>query len=105
MLRFLCGLLAYCQRRQLKATNNDLEIFHRRVKTEHRRTTGRCDSHDYMIRYGKFAVYQMGENCSDKVAGFAYVKFKELKEQLKALNTDTTRCINSNIAPKSFSTS
>jgi hypothetical protein len=84
-LSFLCGLFSYSECQQLPVTNNDLEIFHRRVKTEHRRTTGRRSSHDYMIRYGKFAVYQMGKNCADQAAGFAYAKFKQLKEQLKAI--------------------
>ena len=60
---FLPGLFAYLRCPQLPVTNNDLEIFHRKVKTMHRRRTGRKSSHDYIIRYGRFAVYQMGMDC------------------------------------------
>jgi hypothetical protein len=79
---FLPCLFAYLRCSQLPVTNNDLEIFHRRVKTAHRRRTGRKSSHDYIIRYGKFAVYQMGIDCGVRIKGVAYTKLKELKHQL-----------------------
>lgn len=47
---FMPGLFAYYQCPGLPVTNNDLERFHRKVKTTHRRRTGRKSSHDYMIR-------------------------------------------------------
>ena len=79
---FLPCLFAYLRCSQLPVTNNALEIFHRRVKTAHRRRTGRKSSHDYIIRYGKFAVYQMGTVCVAGIKGVSYTKLKELKYQL-----------------------
>lgn len=79
---FLPCLFAYLRCSQLPVTNNALEIFHRRIKTAHRRRTGRKSSHDYIIRYGKFAVYQMGTVCVAGIKGVSYTKLKELKYQL-----------------------
>ncbi len=76
---FMPGLFAYYRCPGLPVTNNDLEIFHRKVKTAHRRRTGRKSSHDYIIRYGKFAVYQIGTDCRDRIKSLAYSKLKALK--------------------------
>ncbi len=84
---FLPGLFTYLQCPLLPVTNNDLEIFHRKMKTEHRRRTGRKSSHDYVIRYGRFAVYQMGRDCIDKIKTLAYSKLKALKGQLMAIRS------------------
>lgn len=84
---FLPGLFAYLECPLLPVTNNDLEIFHRRMKTQHRRRTGRKSSHDYVIRYGRFAVYQMGRDCADKIKTLAYPKLKALKQQLMAVRS------------------
>lgn len=84
---FLPGLFTYLQCSLLPVTNNDLEIFHRKMKTEHRRRTGRKSSHDYIIRYGRFAVYQMGRDCTDKMKTLAYSKLKALKGQLMAIRS------------------
>lgn len=73
---FLIGLFAYLDCEKLPTTNNDLEIFHRQVKTRHRRRTGRRSSHDYLIRYGRFVVYQMGSNCTERIPHFPYSQFK-----------------------------
>ena len=81
---FLPHLFAYLRCSRLPATNNDLEIFHRKVKTMHRRRTGRRSSHDYIIRYGRFAVYQMGMDCRDRLKALSYSKLKALKEQLES---------------------
>jgi hypothetical protein len=82
---FLPHLFAYLRYSRLPATNNDLEIFHRKVKTMHRRRTGRKSSHDYIIRYGRFAVYQMGMDYQDRLKVLAYPKLKALKEQLESV--------------------
>ena len=82
---FLPGLFTYLQCPLLPVTNNDLEIFHRKMKTEHPQRTGRKSSHDYIIRYGRFAVYQMGRDCADKIKTLAYSKLKALKGQLVAI--------------------
>ena len=84
---FLPCLFAYLRFPQLPATNNDLEIFHRKVKTAHRRRTGRKSSHDYIIRYGRFAVYQMGSGCHDQIKEVAYTKFRELKHKLNIVRS------------------
>jgi hypothetical protein len=84
---FLPGLFTYLHCSLLPVTNNDLEIFHRKMKTEHRRRTGRKSSHDYVIRYGRFAVYQMGRGCADKIKTLAYSKLKALKGQLMAIRS------------------
>ena len=84
---FLPHLFAYLRCPQLPVTNNDLEVFHRKVKTMHRRRTGRKSSHDYIIRYGRYAVYQMGRDCTDKIKTLAYSKLKALKGQLVAIRS------------------
>jgi hypothetical protein len=82
---FLPHLFAYLRCPQLPVTNNDLEVFHRKVKTMHRRRTGRKSSHDYIIRYGRFAVYQMGMDCGDRLKALSYSKLKALKGQLESV--------------------
>jgi hypothetical protein len=82
---FLPHLFAYLRCSQLPVTNNDLEVFHRNVKARHRRRTGRKSSHDYIIRYGRFAVYQMGMDCRDRIKALSYSKLKILKEQLESV--------------------
>jgi hypothetical protein len=82
---FLPHLFAYLRCSQLPVTNNDLEVFHRKVKTMHRRRTGRKSSHDYIIRYGRFAVYQMGMDCQDRLKALSYSKLKILKGQLESV--------------------
>jgi hypothetical protein len=84
---FLPGLFAYFRCPGLPVTNNDLEIFHRKVKTMHRRRTGRKSSHDYIIRYGRFAVYQMDRERMDRIKALAYSKLKALKMQLQTIRS------------------
>ena len=84
---FLPGLFAFIRCPQLPATNNDLEISHRQVKAKHRRRTGRKSSQSYILRYGRFAVYQMGKKCAGKIKDLAYSKFKALKHQLEAVRS------------------
>jgi hypothetical protein len=84
---FLPGLFAYVHCPPLPVTNNDLEVFHRRVKTQHRRRTGRRSSHDYIIRYGRFAVFLLGQDCRHRIQELAYAKFRALKDQLQAVRS------------------
>lgn len=84
---FLPGLFAYLRCPQLPVTNNDLEAFHRKFKTMHRRRTGRKSSHDYIIRYGSFAVYQMGQDCGDRIRTLTHSRLKALKGQLRAVRS------------------
>lgn len=101
---FLPGLFTYLQCPLLPVTNNDLEIFHRKMKTEHRRRTGRKSSHDYVIRYGRFAVYQMGIDCVDKIKTLAYSKLKALKGQLMAIRSRYSKMYRVRHKPSEFFT-
>jgi hypothetical protein len=99
---FLPGLFTYLQCPLLPVTNNDLEIFHRKMKTEHRRRTGRKSSHDYIIRYGRFAVYQMGRDCAGKLKTLAYSKLKVLKGQLMAIRNRYSKMYQVRHKPSEF---
>ena len=39
------------------------------------------------LQYGRFAVYQMGRDCTDKIKTLAYSKLKTLKGQLMAIRS------------------
>ena len=99
---FLPGLFTYLQCPLLPVTNNDLEIFHRKMKTDHRRRTGRKSSHDYIIRYGRFAAYQMGRDCTDKLKTLAYSKLKALKGQLMAIRSRYSKMYQVRHKPSEF---
>jgi len=51
------GLFTCFQVVGLPRTNNELETFLRRLKTNQRRITGRKNVHDFIVRYGQFAAY------------------------------------------------
>lgn len=50
------GLFTCYDVEDLPRTNNDLERYMRRIKTGHRRITGRKNVHDFIIRYGRHAA-------------------------------------------------
>ncbi len=50
------GLFTCYDVEDLPRTNNDLERYMRRIKTGHRRITGRKNVHDFIIRYGRYAA-------------------------------------------------
>ena len=51
------GLFACYDVAGLPRTNNELETFLRRLKTNQRRITGRKNVHDFIVRYGRFAAF------------------------------------------------
>jgi hypothetical protein len=51
------GLFACYQVAGLPRTNNELETFLRRLKTNQRRITGRKNVHDFIVRYGQYAAF------------------------------------------------
>lgn len=51
------GLFACYQVVGLPRTNNELETFLRRLKTNQRRITGRKNVHDFIVRYGPYAAF------------------------------------------------
>jgi hypothetical protein len=51
------GLFACYQVEGLPRTNNELETFLRRLKTNQRRITGRKNMHDFIVRYGQYTAF------------------------------------------------
>jgi len=51
------GLFVCYEVQGLPRTNNELETFLRRIKTGHRRVSGRKNVHDFIIRYGRYGAY------------------------------------------------
>jgi hypothetical protein len=51
------GLFACYDVAGLPRTNNELETFLRRLKTEQRRITGRKNVHAFIVRYGRFVAF------------------------------------------------
>jgi hypothetical protein len=50
------GLFYHYDHLEIPKTNNDLERFIRKLKTAHRRTTGRASCQGYIVRYGKYVA-------------------------------------------------
>ena len=44
---------------EIPRTNNDLERFIRKLKTAHRKTTGRASCQGYIVRYGAYVALLM----------------------------------------------
>ncbi len=68
----------------LPRTDNDLEQFYRRVKTEQRRITGRKRADAFVVRVGGFAVYATA-------TAAAATTEATLLEQLGAVRADAWR--------------
>jgi hypothetical protein len=50
------GLFCHYDHSEVPRTNNDLERFIRRLKTSHRKTTGRASCQGYIVRYGAYVA-------------------------------------------------
>lgn len=50
------GLFYHYDNAQIPRTNNDLERFIRKLKTAHRKTTGRASCQGYIVRYGAYVA-------------------------------------------------
>ena len=50
------GLFYHYDNPQIPRTNNDLERFIRKLKTSHRKTTGRASCQGFILRYGGYVA-------------------------------------------------
>ncbi|MBC8448133.1 MAG: transposase [Chloroflexi bacterium] len=76
----------------LPRTNNDLERYMRRIKTGHRRITGRKDVHDFIIRYGRYAAcVDYRESVDDLLARLRQVSHDDFLHERRALDTALLR--------------
>jgi hypothetical protein len=50
------GLFYHYDHVEIPKTNNDLERFIRKLKTSHRKTTGRASCLGYIVRYGAYVA-------------------------------------------------
>ena len=71
----------------LPRTNDDLERYMRRIKTGHRRVTGRKNVHDFLIRYGRYAAcVDYRESVDDLLARLQQVSHDDFLRERRALD-------------------
>jgi hypothetical protein len=81
------GLFTCYDVKDLPRTNNDLERYMRRIKTGHRRVTGRKNVHDFLIRYGRYAAcVDYRENVDDLLARLRQVSHDDFLRERRALD-------------------
>jgi hypothetical protein len=86
------GLFTCYDVEDLPRTNNDLERYMRRIKTGHRRITGRKNVHDFLIRYGRYAAcVDYRENVDDLLARLRQVSHDDFLRERRALDTALLR--------------
>lgn len=86
------GLFTCYDVKDLPRTNNDLERYMRRIKTGHRRVTGRKNVHDFLIRYGRYAAcVDYRENVDDLLARLRQVSHDDFLRERRALDTALLR--------------
>jgi len=86
------GLFTYYDVEDLPRTNNDLETYMRRIKTGHRRVTGRKNVHDFLIRYGCYAAcVDYRESVDDLLDRLQQVSHEDFLRERRALNTALLR--------------
>jgi len=51
------GLFHHYDHPQIPRTNNDLERFNRKLKSAHRKTTGRASCQGFIVRYGSYVAF------------------------------------------------
>jgi len=86
------GLFTCYDVEDLPRTNNDLERYMRRIKTGHRRVTGRKNVHDFLIRYGRYAAcVDYRENVDDLLARLRQVSHDDFLRERRALDTALLR--------------
>jgi hypothetical protein len=86
------GLFTCYDVEDLPRTNNDLERYMRRIKTGHRRITGRKNVHDFIIRYGRYAAcVDYRESVDDLLVRLRQVSHKNLLRERRALDTALLR--------------
>ena len=86
------GLFVCYDVSDLPPTNNDLERYIRRIKTGHRRVTGRKNVHDFIIRYGRHsACVDYRESIDDLLARLRQVSHEDFLRERQALDTALLR--------------
>ena len=86
------GLFTCYDVEDLPRTNNDLERYMRRIKTGHRRITGRKNVHDFIIRYGRYAAcVDYRENVDDLLVRLRQVGHEDFLRERRALDTALLR--------------
>jgi hypothetical protein len=86
------GLFTCYDVEDLPRTNNDLERYMRRIKTGHRRVTGRKNVHDFIIRYGRYAAcVDYRESVDDLLARLRRVSHEDFLRERQALDTALLR--------------
>jgi hypothetical protein len=86
------GLFTCYDVEDLPRTNNDLERYMRRLKTGHRRITGRKNVHDFIIRYGRHAAYvDYRESVDDLLDRLRQVSHEDFLRERRALDTALLR--------------
>lgn len=83
--RFWKGLFTFYDYPLIPRTNNDLELFFRRIKQKHRRITGSRTWNRYIIRHGENIVFV--ENVSNEQEGLQMIK----NVNYSAYNTDANK--------------
>jgi hypothetical protein len=86
------GLFTCYDVEDLPRTNNDLERYMRRIKTGHRRITGRKNVHDFIIRYGRHAAcVDYRESVDDLLDRLRQVSHEDFLRERWALDTALLR--------------
>ena len=86
------GLFTCYDVEDLPRTNNDLETYMRRIKTGHRRITGRKNVHDFLIRYGCYAAcVDYRESVDDLLDRLQQVSHEDFLRERRALDTTLLR--------------
>jgi hypothetical protein len=86
------GLFTCYDVEDLPRNNNDLERYMRRIKTGHRRITGRKNVHDFIIRYGRYAAcVDYRESIDDLLDRLQQVSHEDFLRERRALDTALLR--------------
>jgi hypothetical protein len=81
------GLFTCYDVKDLPRTNNELERYLRRIKTDQRRVTGRKNVHDFLIRYGRYAAcVDYRERVDDLLSRLRKVSHDDFLRERRALD-------------------
>jgi hypothetical protein len=81
------GLFTCYDVKDLPRTNNELERYLRRIKTDQRRVTGRKNVHDFLIRYGRYAAcVDYRESVDDLLSRLQKVSHDDFLRERRALD-------------------
>ena len=84
---FWWGLFTCYDAEELPRTNNELERFIRQIKMKRRRTSGRKNVHEFIIRYGAYvALIDQNESLNELLARLDEVDQDEFLKEHKRLD-------------------